>query len=71
VIFPTLLPRDPYVINEWPLNELGLEHALQFQNFIRMSAVQFQQVLELVKHWIKTTVQFLYFLHFIGYPMKN
>ena len=53
------------------LIELGLEDAQQFQNFIRMSAEQFEQVLELVKHWIKTTVQFLHFLHFIGNPMKN
>ena len=35
--FSSPLARDPYVINEWPLNELRLEDAQQFRNFIRMS----------------------------------
>ena len=66
-----IFPQDPYVINEWPLNELGLEDAQQLRNFIQMSAVQFEQVLALVKHRINSTLQFLHFLHYIGYPMKN
>ena len=32
--------------------ELRFEDAQQFRNFIRMSAVQFEQVLDLVKHRI-------------------
>lgn len=32
------------------VNELRLEDAQQFKNFIRMSAVQFELVLNLVKH---------------------
>ena len=54
------------------VNELRFEDAQRFRNFIRMSAVQFEQVLEWVKHWIvNTTVQFLHFLHSIGYLVKN
>ena len=39
------------------VNELRLEDAQQFRSFSRMSAVQFEQVLDLVKHRIvkKTT----------------
>jgi hypothetical protein len=32
------------------VNELRFEDAQQFQNFIRMSAVQFEQVLDLVRN---------------------
>jgi len=34
------------------VNELRLEDAQQFKNFIRMSAVQFEMLLDLIKHQI-------------------
>ena len=47
------------------VKELRLEDTQQFWNFIRTSAVQFEQVLELVKHRIvNTTLQFLHFFEF-------